>query len=46
MAPVAGTDTPQEPPTRQSGYQRSPSTDQNNSRQTETPTSDTKRTGR
>jgi hypothetical protein len=30
---VTGTDSPPESPHRQSGYQRSPSTDQNNSRQ-------------
>jgi hypothetical protein len=32
---VTGTDSPQDSPHRQSGYQRSPSTDQNNSRQTD-----------
>jgi hypothetical protein len=35
-SPVTGTDSPPDSPHRQSGYQRSPSTDQNNSPQTDT----------
>jgi len=38
---VSGADSPPESPHRQTGYQRSPSTDQNNSRQTDAPPSRT-----